>query len=298
MSVAGIALQNPVLCASGTFGYGIELEPLVHLDRLGGLVGKTLTAAPRRGNAPPRTFETPAGMLNSIGLENPGIEAYCEEILPRLQGRAFRIFANVAGEDARSFAGLVRRLDRAGGVDGIELNLSCPNVAGGLDFSTDPRLARDVVAACRAETRVPLFAKLTPNVTDPAPIAVAAREGGADGLTCVNTVLGMAVDWRRRASRLSALHAGLSGPAIRPIALRIVDQVRRAAGGPILAAGGIASAEDALEFLVAGASAVQVGTASFVDITAPERIAEDLPGLLASASVRDVNELIGTLKAR
>lgn len=293
----GLALQNPIGVASGTYGYGAELEPLADCDRLGVLVGKTLTTAPRAGNPGPRTWETPAGMLNTIGLENPGIEAYCAEILPRLRGRRCRVVANVAGEDVRDFAALVRRLEREPGVDGIELNLSCPNVAGGLDFSIDPARTREVVRACRAETRRPLFAKLTPNCTDPRPIAVAAVEAGADGLTCVNTLLGMAVDWRRRTSRLSQPYAGLSGPAIRPVALRIVHQVAQAVPVPIFGVGGIATAEDVCEYLCAGATAVQVGTASFVDLDAPQRIAAELPAVLAAAGIADVRTLIRSWRA-
>lgn len=294
---AGLTLQSPVCTASGTYGYAAELEPLARLDGLGAVVGKTLTPLPRAGNPGPRTWETAAGMLNSIGLENPGPDAYVDEILPLLRGRPFRVIANVAGATPAEYAALTARLGAAPGVDAIELNLSCPNVAHGLDFSIDPAQTRAVVAACRAETDRPLLAKLTPNVTDPRPVAVAALTAGADGLTLVNTLLGMGVDWRRRASRLARPYGGLSGPAIKPVALRIVHQVWTETRAPIMGVGGAATAEDVCEFLCAGATAVQIGTASFVDVTAPARAAAELPALLAAAGVADVATLIGSVDA-
>ena len=260
------------------------------------MVGKTITPAPRAGNATPRTFETPAGMLNSIGLENPGPDGYLNDILPLLRGRAFRVIANVAGASTAEYVELVRRFSAAEGLDAIELNLSCPNVAHGLDFSIDPDQTRAVVAACRDATDLPLLAKLTPNVTDPRPIAAAAAEAGADGLTCSNTVLGMAVDWRRRTSRLARPYGGLSGPAIRPVGVRVVHQVWQETGLPIMGVGGAATAEDVCEYLCAGATAVQIGTAAFVDVTAPARAAAELPGLLAAAGIADVNDLIGSVQ--
>ncbi|MHC5018686.1 MAG: dihydroorotate dehydrogenase [Planctomycetota bacterium] len=295
VTFAGLELQNPICTASGTYGYAAELEPLVDLEALGAVVGKTITTAPRAGNPGPRTIETPSGMLNSIGLENPGPDVYLDEIVPLLAGRRFRVIANIAGEDVADYAQLTERFGAADGVEAIELNLSCPNVSHGLDFSVDPERTREVVAACRAATDKPLLAKLTPNITDPRPVAVAAQEAGANGLTCNNTLLGMAIDWRKRRSMIHRPYAGLSGPAIRPVALRIVHQVAQVVDIPIMGVGGIRTVDDVCQFLCAGATAVQVGTAAFVDPQAPQKIAAALPDALASAGIDDVNDLIGSV---
>jgi dihydroorotate dehydrogenase (NAD+) catalytic subunit len=291
-----LRLANPVLVASGTFG-GL-FDRVFDLNRLGGIVLKTVTVQERKGNPPPRVFETPSGMLNSIGLENPGIDRFLSEELPKYAGLRTRVIANVAGKNLDEFAALAERMSSAK-VDALELNLSCPNVSGGLDFATRPELAEKAVRLCRSRVRVPLIAKLTPNVTDVAEIARAAAAGGADILSLINTIKGMAVDWRRRTPFLGGVTGGLSGPAIKPVALRMVWEVCSALPRmPVIAIGGISNAEDALEFLCAGARAVQVGTASFVDPTAAPRIVDDLPRLLAEQRIGSVEELVGTLSAR
>ena len=301
VSLGGLRLRNPVLTASGTCGSGLELAPFADLARLGGVVGKTVTREPRPGNPPPRTFETAGGMLNSIGLQNPGIDRFVEEVLPEVAKAGYVFVANVAGESAEDFAGLAARIDEAAarhGVAALEANLSCPNVAGGLDFSIYPRLAAKVVAAMRRATRLPLVAKLSPNVTDVRPLARACEEAGADALSLVNTYLGAAVDWRRRAPVFGRVLAGLSGPAIKPLALFQVWRASSAVGIPVIGIGGIETAEDALEFLCAGARAVQVGTALFRSPAAAGEILDGMERLLEENGVADVNDLVGTLRPR
>jgi len=296
VQIGRLRLPNPILVASGTFGYGREMEGVLELHRLGGIVPKTITLYPRKGNAPPRTCETPAGMLNSIGLDNDGLEVFLERDLPYLAGIGPPIIVSIAGKNPEEYIQLAARLDKAHGVAGLELNLSCPNVSGGIDFSTDPERCAQVVAGVRQVTHLPILAKLTPNVTDLAAMAQAAAQSGADGLTLINTCLGMAVDWRRRRPRLGNLLGGLSGPAIKPIALRAVYQAARAVKIPIIGVGGIASIDDVMEFLVVGASAVQIGTANFYDPTVSIRILEALPAALAELGARSVAEVVGTLR--
>lgn len=291
-----LTLQNPILVASGTFGYAREAAPFVRLDQLGGIVPKTVTLAPRIGNRPPRIVETAAGMLNAIGLDNDGIDHFLAHHVPYLRACGTRIVANVAGKTEDEFRLLAERVASAEGIDALELNLSCPNVSGGIDFATNPLVTERVVASARAVCSLPLLAKLTPNVTDIVSIARAAQAGGADGLTLINTVLGTAIDWRRRRPILANNVGGLSGPAIKPIALRIVMQVAGQVSIPIVGVGGIATIDDVMEFLVAGASAVQIGTANFFDPGVSNRLVEQLPEALRSLGVSSVAEVVGTLK--
>jgi dihydroorotate dehydrogenase (NAD+) catalytic subunit len=293
--IGALSLQNPVLVASGTFGYAREMSGLVDFAQLGGIVPKTVTAKPRLGNPPPRTVETPSGLLNSIGLDNDGIDHFLEHHLPYLQTVPTAIIGNVAGETEDDFVELTTKMGRAAGVAAVELNLSCPNVAGGIDFATDPAVTRRIVRRCRDACPLPLIAKLTPNVTDIVPIARAAADGGADAVSLVNTLLGMAVDWRRKRPVLGNATGGLSGPAIKPIVLRIVWQVARAKVLPIIAVGGIATIDDVMEMLVAGASAVQIGTANFYDPTVSVRVVKELPEALRQMGCSSVREATGLM---
>ncbi len=290
-----LQLPNPVLVASGTFGYGKEMADYVPVGRLGGVVPKTITPLPRRGNHPWRTVETTGGMLNSIGLDNDGVEAFLEKQLPWLTGCGAPVIVSVAGANSEEFVGLARRLDSVAGIAALELNISCPNVSHGVDLASDPELCRRVVAGVREATDLPLLAKLSPNVTSIVAIARAAADGGADAVTLVNTCLGIVVDWRRRRPMLGNGMGGLSGPAIKPIALRCVYQVRQAVDVPIVGVGGIATLDDVMEFLVTGASAVQVGTASFTDPEVAGRLIDQLPGAMAEAGVSKLIDLVGSL---
>jgi dihydroorotate dehydrogenase (NAD+) catalytic subunit len=294
--IGPLELENPVLSASGTFGYGPEIERFFDPGILGAIVGKSITLLPRDGNPPPRMAETPAGMINSIGLQNPGIDRFLAETFPIMRRYGPPVVVNIAGASTDEFVELARRLDPVPGVAALELNLSCPNVKeGGLSFSAAPGPCEDVVRRVRAATRLPLFAKLTPNVGDIAAVARAAEAGGADALSCVNTFLAMAVDWRRRRAVISTRTGGLSGPAIKPIALRMVHEVHRSVKIPVIGIGGISDAEDALEFFAAGARAVQVGTATFQDPLAIPRILEDLPRLLAEGGFARLADAVGTI---
>ena len=290
-----LRLRNPVLVASGTFGYARELAGLVDFSRLGGIIPKTVTAKPRAGNAPPRTVETPCGLLNAIGLDNDGIDHFLIHHLPYLRTLPTAAIGNVAGETEDEFVELATKMGRAGGLAGVELNLSCPNVTGGIDFATDPAVTKRIVRRCRDACPLPIIAKLTPNVTDVVAIAKAAADGGADAVSLVNTLLGMAVDWRRKRPVLGNATGGLSGPAIKPVVLRIVWQVARAKVLPIMAVGGIATIDDVMEFLVAGASAVQIGTANFYDPTASVRIVDALPAALRELGCDSVREAVGVM---
>lgn len=293
-----LALRNPVMTASGTCGSGLELVPWADLRILGAVVGKTVTREPRAGNPPPRTFETRGGMLNSIGLQNPGIEAFVAEVLPAVAEAGYVFIANIAGESVEDFAALAARLDGHPAVSAIEANLSCPNVAGGLDFSLDPARTVEVVAAVRAATSLPLIAKLSPNVSDVRPVARACEDGGADAVSLVNTYLGAAVDWRRRRPVFGRVVAGLSGPCIKPLALFQVWRASSAVEIPVVGIGGIESAGDALEFLCAGATAVQVGTALFRTPTAAGDLLAEMERLLEGEGVASVAELVRTLEPR
>jgi dihydroorotate dehydrogenase (NAD+) catalytic subunit len=291
-----LRLPNPILVASGTFGYAREMQHLVDLARLGGIVPKTITTQPRAGNAPWRTIETAAGMLNSIGLDNDGIEAFIAHHLPYLASLAAPTIVSIAGHDHDEFVTMAARLDGLPGVAAIELNVSCPNVSGGVDFGIDPVMCRRVVEGVRKATSVPILAKLTPNVADIASIARAAADGGADAISAVNTCLGMAVDWRKRRTLLGNGMGGLSGPAIKPIALRCVYQVAQAVKIPVVGIGGIATLDDVMEFLVAGASAVQIGTANFYNPTATMAILDGLPAAFAELGATKLADVVGSLQ--
>ena len=296
IEVAGIRMQNPLLTASGTFGYAQEFERYLDLNRLGGLVVKTITRLPRPGNPAPRITETPAGMLNAIGLQNVGIDVFIRDKLPYLRTLAPPLIVNVAGESVEDFRELTKRISDQEGVAGIELNVSCPNVAGGLDFSTDPKLTYQVVKAARKATRLPLIPKLSPNVADIRAIAKAAEEAGADGISLINTLVGMAIDVRTRRPKIANVTGGLSGPAIRPVAVRMVWQVARAVRLSIIGMGGIVSGEDAAEFLIAGATAVAVGTANFIDPTNAIKILAELEQYCLANGISDIRHLVGSLQ--
>lgn len=291
-----LKLPNPILVASGTFGYAREMEQLVDLSRLGGIVPKTITAAPRIGNVPWRTVETAAGMLNSIGLDNDGIDAFIEHHLPYLAALEAPLIVSIAGRSLEEFVEMAARLGECDGIAAIELNISCPNVSGGVDFGTDPDMCAAVVSQSVSACPLPILAKLTPNVTDIAALARAAADAGADALSLINTVLGMAVDWRRRRPMLGNVMGGLSGPAIKPVALRCVYQVAQAVDTPIIGIGGIATTDDVMEFLVAGATAVQLGTVNFYDPTVSMRVLGELPDALLEIGAHRVTDVVGTLQ--
>ena len=298
VQVGPLRFRNPVIAASGTFGYGTEFDPYFDLEEIGGFVTKGLSLLPRAGNAPPRTCETASGMLNAIGLANVGVEAFLDEKVPKLRGRRTVVIANVFGETQDEYVAVATRLNGARGVHAIELNLSCPNTEkGGIAFGVSPPLTREVVMAVRrAAPDLPLIVKLTPNVTDIAEAARAARDGGADILSLVNTFLGIALDLSARRPVLDNVVGGLSGPAIKPLALYMVHRVFGEVPLPIIGMGGIATTEDALEFMVAGSSAVQVGTASFSEPAAPARIARGMAGWCRDHGVAAVRDLVGTLR--
>jgi len=279
---AGIKLKNPVLTASGTFGYGEEYADFVDLNRLGGVIVKGISLKPIAGNPPPRIWETPSGMLNAIGLENPGVEVFLREKLPFLRQYDTAVIVNIFGCSVDDYLAVAERLDGAEGVSGIEVNISCPNVkAGGMAFGTDVKATFELLSTVRKATRLPLIAKLSPNVTDVTDFAKAARDAGCDGLSLINTLLGMAIDVRTGKPRLANCTGGLSGPAIRPVAVRMAWQVARAVSLPIIGMGGIVTAEDALEFILAGASAVAVGTANFMNPRATLDVLDGIEAFLA-----------------
>jgi dihydroorotate dehydrogenase (NAD+) catalytic subunit len=290
----GLVLRNPVLVASGTFGYGTEYADVVDIQRLGAICCKGTTLRPRVGNAPPRVTETPAGMLNSIGLQNPGVAGVLEKYAPRWAGWQVPVIVNVAGESVEDYVEVARRLDGQPGVAGIELNISCPNVGkGGLQFALDPEAAGEVTTAVRAATDLPLMVKLSPAATDIRAIAKAIEKAGADAISAVNTLSGMAIDVQRRRPLLGNTYGGLSGPALKPVALRVVYEVAQVVEIPIVAIGGIGSLDDALEFFYAGASAVQVGTAVFADPVLPVRIIDELEVWLAQRGFGTPREIVG-----
>jgi dihydroorotate dehydrogenase (NAD+) catalytic subunit len=297
VTLCGIPLETPVLAASGTFGYGVEFEKLVDLNAIGGIVVKGLSREPMEGNAPPRLFETEGGMLNSVGLQNIGVRAFAAEKLPLLRSFRTKIFANVFGYEIEDYVEVVRVLEDHEGIAGYELNASCPNTRhGGIYFSSDPALLGEVVAAVKKAARRPVMVKLSPNVSAIEPLARAAEENGADALSLVNTFVALAIDARTRRPRLGAGFGGLSGPAIKPIALRMVCQAARAVKIPVVGLGGIATGEDAAEFLIAGATAVETGTATFWDPQAPLRIANELREFLRAEKIAKAGDLTGTLK--
>lgn len=294
--LAGLALCNPILSASGTFGHGLEMAQLVPAASLGAWVSKTVTLTPRPGNPMPRIQETEAGFLNSIGLENRGLDAYIQETLPATRGKGAVLIANIGGHTEDEFAIAAQRLDACPEVQALEVNLSCPNVDGGrLPYSTDPATAERVMAGVRAATSKPIFAKLSGNVTRIEEIAQAAEAGGSDGLTVINTLLGMGVDWRRGKPHLATVVGGYSGLAIKPVALRCAWQVSQAVSIPIIGCGGITCAEDVLEFLAVGCTAVQVGTVSFSDPGRLAQMAEELSACLDAEGIGTSAEVTGRL---
>ena len=297
VSLAGMLLRNPVMTASGTFGYGQEFAQYVDLEKIGAFVTKGLSLKPRAGNPTPRIVETPGGMLNAIGLQNVGIDAFIEKKVPFLRTVNTPAIANFFGNTIDEYVEMARRLDAIPEVAALEVNISCPNVKqGGIVFGTDPQCAFDVISACREVTVKPLIAKLSPNVTDVVVMAKACEDAGADALSLINTLTGMAIDLGKRRPVLANITGGFSGPAIKPVALRMVWQVARAVKLPIIGIGGIMNAIDALEFILAGASAVQVGTASFINPGAAQQIAEGIEAWLVENSVADIKSMIGALE--
>jgi len=298
VEIAGLRFRNPVLSASGTFGHGLEMQYMTPPELIGGLVSKSVSLMPRAGNLAPRICETEAGFLNSIGLENHGVQHYIENVLPEVSQADTNIVTNIVGEgSADDYAELAAILDEQTAIAAFEINLSCPNVQGAkLPFATDPSAAEAVVAAVRAATSKPIFAKLSPNVTRIGEIAKGAEAGGADGITAVNTLLGMQIDWRKRSPGLANVVGGYSGVAVKPVALRCAWECARAVSIPILGCGGVGSAADVLEFMVAGCTLVQIGTASFADPSLPGRVAGELASLLEENSVSDITHLIGSVR--
>ncbi len=295
--LCGLTLRNPVLAASGTFGYGIEFAELVDLNLLGGIVTKGLSRDPIAGNRAPRLWHTEAGMMNSVGLQNLGVRAFIRDKLPKLRRYAVPVVANVFGCCVDDYAEVVRALEAADGVAAYELNVSCPNTEeGGMFFSSDPRLLANVVRRVRPVATRPLWVKLSPNVARIEPLARAAEDAGADALSLVNTFVALAIDIETRAPRIGAGFGGLSGPAIKPIALRMVYEAAQAVTIPVIGLGGIANGRDAAEFLIAGASAVQVGTTSFIDPRSPLRVAEQLSRVLTKLKAASASELVGTIR--
>jgi dihydroorotate dehydrogenase (NAD+) catalytic subunit len=296
VEVGGLSLKNPLLAASGTFGYGVEYESLLDLSTLGGIVSKGLYLEPRDGCDVPRIVETPSGLLNAIGLQGVGVRAYVRDVLPRLERYDTAVVVNVCGDTVEEYAEVTRILEDAPRVDAIEINISCPNVKkGGMAFGGDPRMTHEVVAAVRRVTRRPVIPKLSPNVADIALFARVCEEAGASALSCINTLLGLVVDVEKRRPRLAFGTGGLSGPAIRPIAVRMAWQAARAVKVPVIGIGGIMSADDALEFLVVGCSAVQVGTANFVDPGIYERINAGFVAYLERHGLAGIRDVVGTL---
>jgi dihydroorotate dehydrogenase (NAD+) catalytic subunit len=296
VTLGRLTLQNPILVASGTFGYAREMAGVVDFRRLGGIIPKTVTRLPRAGNSPPRTVETPSGMLNAIGLDNDGIDHFIHHHMPYLRTLPTAIIGNIAGKSEDEFIEMAEQIGKEIGLAALELNLSCPNVAGGVDFATNPEVTRRLVQRARDVCPLPLIAKLTPNVTDVTAIAAAAVEGGADAVSLANTFVGMAVDWRRRRPILGNVTGGLSGPAIKPLVLRMVWQVARKVKVPIIGVGGIATCDDVMEYLIAGATAVQLGTVNFYDPLAAPRLVDELPAGLATLGAGSVSEVVGTLR--
>jgi dihydroorotate dehydrogenase (NAD+) catalytic subunit len=293
-----LKLKNPVLAASGTFGYGLEFKPFYDLNELGGFVVKGLYFSPREGNKPPRLVETPCGLINSIGLQGVGVEKFCQEILPQLAQLDTAIIVNVCGEDEDEYARVAEYLSRHKGISAFELNISCPNVReGGRCPAQNPEATYRAVKKVKEVSSVPLITKLSPNVTDIVSVALAAQEAGSQAISLINTLLAMAIDIETRRPRLHNIFGGLSGPAIKPIAVRMVFQVARAVSVPVIGMGGIFSAEDALEFIMAGASAVQVGTANFVDPDVCLKIIDDLRRWAEQHQVEKISSLIGCVKA-
>jgi len=298
VKIGKLKLKNPVVIASGTFGYAEEFAPLLDLKKLGAIVTKTITLKPKKGNLPPRTVETASGMLNAIGLENPGVDKFIKEKLPYLQKLNVPIIVSISADNDKDFVGLVKRLDKIAGISAIELNLSCPNLGKKILVSQDAKATYRIVSKVRKSTKLTLIAKLSPNVTDIVSIAKAAKNAGVDAVSLVNTFLALAIDIKLKRPKLANITGGLSGPAIKPIALRMVWEVAWKVKIPIIGGGGIMNTQDALEFIIAGATAVAIGTANFVNPRASQEIIQGIDKYLKKNNIRDVNKLIGTLRCR
>jgi len=297
VEIGGLRLKNPLIAASGTFGYGVEYEGLMDLAQLGGLVSKGLYLEARDGAPTPRIVETPSGLLNAIGLQGVGVRAFVKDVLPRLAHCDTAVLVNVCGDTVEEYAEVTRIVDGAPGVAGVEINISCPNVEkGGMAFGGDPRMTAEVVSAVRKATRLPIIPKLSPNVADITVFARVCEEAGADALSCINTLLGLVIDVDTRKPRLGFGTGGLSGPAIRPVAVRMAWQAAQAVKIPVMGIGGITCANDALEFLIAGCRAVQIGTANFVDPGLYGRVLDELSAYLERHHLKDINEVVGTLE--
>lgn len=297
IDLAGIRMKNPVMVASGTFGCGEEYGEFIDLRELGAIVAKSVTLLPGVGNPPPRITETPAGMLNSIGLQNVGLERFVSEKMPFLREAGVPVIVSISGKDTSEYVELAARLNDVEDIAGLEVNISCPNVSqGGMMFGADPQITYNLVKAVRDSTGLTLIVKLSPNVTDIVKIASAAEEAGADVLSLINTLLGMAIDIRTRRPKLGNVTGGLSGPAIRPVAVRMVWQVSSSVGLPVIGMGGIMTAEDALEFMMAGAQAVSVGTANFVNPLATMEVISGIKDFMVQNHIQNVNDLVGSLR--
>lgn len=291
-----LTLKNPILVASGTFGYAREMQPFLDFSKLGGIIPKTITTEPRIGNPPPRTIETSAGLLNSIGLDNDGIDLFLEKHLDYLASLETALVVNIAGRSIDEMAVMASRLEAFGNqIAALELNISCPNVSGGVDYGTQPEMTEKMLKQVTESCQLPIIAKLTPNVTSVVEIAQAAAAGGADAVSLINTVQGTAIDWRRRKPILGGIFGGLSGPAIKPVALRVVCQVARAVDIPIIGVGGISNIDDVMEFIVAGASAVQIGTANFYNPGLATQLVGELEQIVLEEKCTHVSELVGSL---
>jgi len=295
VEIGALKIKNPVMTASGTFGYGEEYASYVDLNNLGAIVVKGLSLKPRLGNPPPRIMETASGMLNAVGLQNIGVEAFIAEKLPCLRKYDVAVIANIYGETYAEYQKIAGKLSSVKGVHALEVNISCPNVKkGGLSFGSDPKVAAEVTRRVKGETNLPVIVKLTPNVTDIVAIAQAVEKAGADAVSLINTLTGMSVDLKTRMSHLKNITGGLSGPAIKPVALRMVWQVVKRVSIPVIGIGGIMNAEDALEFLILGAKAVQIGTANFINPRATLNIIEGIQNYLIDNKIEDINDIIGT----
>ncbi|MDP2853271.1 MAG: dihydroorotate dehydrogenase [Smithellaceae bacterium] len=297
VEIGGLKLKNPVMTASGTFGYGEEYADYVDLNQLGAIVVKGLSLKPRLGNPPPRIMETAGGMLNAVGLQNVGVDVFIKEKLPFLRQYDVAVIANIYGESTLEYSQVAKKLSQAEGVHALEVNVSCPNVKkGGLSFGSDPKAAAEVTRRVKAETHLPVIVKLTPNVTDIAAIAQSVEEAGADAVSLINTLTGMSIDLKTRTPHLKNITGGLSGPAIKPVALRMVWQVAQKVAIPVIGIGGILTAEDALEFMIAGAKAVQIGTANFINPRATIEIIDGIRHYLQNNKIKNINDIVGTLR--
>jgi dihydroorotate dehydrogenase (NAD+) catalytic subunit len=297
VKIGALELKNPVMTASGTFGYGMEFADFVDLEQIGGIIVKGTTLNPREGNDYPRMVETASGMLNCVGLQNKGVDYFCNHIYPEIKDIRTNMIVNVSGNSPEDYAECAARIDALPGIPAIELNISCPNVKqGGMAFGVTPEGAATVVRAVREAYHKTLIVKLSPNVTDIASIARSVEDAGADAVSCINTLMGMAIDIEKRCPKLSIGTGGLSGPAVKPVALRMVWQVARAVKIPVIGLGGIMTAQDAIEFLMAGASAIEIGTANFIDPTATVKVAQGIDAFLEKHGCKSVQEIIGVVK--